>query len=458
MEKSNNTRRGFIKSLGAVSAAGVAVPAILRGQAQDESVTMEAKSYTPKKSANDRIQVACVGLGHHGYGNMMTLKQYFPDVEIVAVSDLYDGRLTRAKEVFGKDVFTSRRYEDVLARDDVDAVFVATSDNWHAQVSIDALKTGKSVQCEKPMVQRMQDGPPVIAAEGKSKGILLGGSEQMDSIVIAKAKQLYREGAIGELNFVEAYVDRFSATGAWTYAIPPDASAKTIDWDRFQAYAPKIPFDADRFFRWRKYRDYGTGVAGDLFVHYLTTVHHITDSAGPSQVASVGGIRYWHDGRDMPDVSVALYDYPKTRTNPNFTFVTRVNMGAGSGTGGLTRLVGSEGEMVFNFNGLTLTRSSADMKPHSDKSFAEATQKAMAKTAKKPPKPKKHTTKFVAPEGYRGKSFDHFVTWFEAIRSGKSPTQNSTFGYRAAAAALLANQAYFEKRTINWDAEKMREV
>src|SRR6266849_5458331 len=287
----STSRRHF---LGAAAGSALAAPLM----AQDV-----------KRSANDHIQIALIGAG--GMGSEDVRSSLANGSKLVAVSDIYQGRLTRAKELWGNQLFTTRDYREVLARPDVDAVIIGTPDHWHQQISIDAMNAGKDVYCEKPMVQRLADGKSVVDAQKRTGRILQVGSQRVSSIVYQKAQELMRNGAIGQLNMVEAWWDRNSAIGAWQYSIPPDATPENIDWDRFLGRAPKVPFEPTRLFRWRNYRDSGTGVAGDLFVHLFSGMHFVTGAIGPTRVYSTGGLRYWNDGRDVPDVLLGLYDYPK---------------------------------------------------------------------------------------------------------------------------------------------------
>ena len=270
-----------------------------------------------KTSPNDRLQVALIGAGGQGMADVrMSIEA---GAKLVAVADVYDGRQERSKEIWGACVFTTRDYREVLARKDVDAVIIGTPDHWHRQISIDAMNAGKDVYCEKPMVQRIDDGKDVIETARRTGRIFQVGSQRVSSIIYQKAKDLMAAGAIGELNTVEAWWDRNDAIGAWQYSIPPDASTATIDWDKFLGRAPKVAFDPLRIFRWRNYRDYGTGVAGDLFVHLFSGLHFITGAIGPERVYATGGLRFWKDGRDVPEVMFGLYDYPKTDRHPAFT-------------------------------------------------------------------------------------------------------------------------------------------
>jgi predicted dehydrogenase len=129
----------------------------------------------------------------------------------------------------------------------------------------------------------------VIEAQNANKRILQVGSQFVSSIVYRKAKEILSSGAIGKLNLVDSSLWRRGAQSAWQYSIPPDASPRSCDWERFQGRAPKTAWDPKRFFRWRNYRDYGTGIGGDLFVHQFTSAHFVTGSKGPSRVFATGG-------------------------------------------------------------------------------------------------------------------------------------------------------------------------
>ena len=214
-----STRRHFLATAATGLSAGTGLSARLMAQER-------------RLSPNDNVQIALIGAGGQGSGDAKS-SLAVGGVKLVAVSDVYDGRLARAKEVWGDQLFTTRDYREVLARPDVDAIIIGTPDHWHRQISIDALNAGKDVYCEKPMVQHLDDGKPVIAAQQKTGRILQVGSQRVSSIVYQKAKELLAGGSIGQLNMVEAWWDRNSAIGAWQYSIPTDASPETVDWDRF---------------------------------------------------------------------------------------------------------------------------------------------------------------------------------------------------------------------------------
>ena len=401
-------------------------------------------------------------LRHHGPRRRRDRRH---GTKLVAVADIYQGRLDLAKERYGKDIFTTRDYREILARPDIDAVIVATPDHWHQQQAIDAMKAGKDVYCQKPMVHKVEQGAAVIQAAKETGRILQVGSQRASSILYAKARDLVKQGVLGEVRMVEAFWDRNSAQGAWQYSIPPDASTTTVDWDRFLGTAPKRPFEPVRLFRWRNYQDYGTGVAGDLFVHLFTGIHYVMDSNGPNRVMTTGGLYHWKDGRDVPDLMMGIYDYPQTATHPEFNLSLRLNFLAGGGDGSGFRFIGSEGVLDLAVGGaLVLKRKPKEVEPGTTAgTFSKSTADRILKDyrEKYPVQPasadgmRANTEqRWVLPPGYT-EQYAHHANFFEHLRSRQPVIEDPTFGLRAAGPALLSNVSYFTKKTVNWDPEKM---
>ncbi|MEO8853609.1 MAG: Gfo/Idh/MocA family oxidoreductase, partial [Ginsengibacter sp.] len=280
-EKNPSSRRNFLKQITGTSLAIAASP--LASLAYKEKTEQRILHYEKRISANDRINVAVIGMGIMGNNDTSTTLKV-PGVQLVAACDLYTGRLQRAKEVHGNDLYTTNDYRKILDRKDIDAVIIATCDQWHARISKDTLLKGKHVYCEKPMVHYISEGAGVINAQKASNKTMQIGSQRVSSIVYAKAHELYRSGEIGKLNMVNAVYDRQSANGAWEYTMPTDGSPETVDWDRYIEGMQKIPYDPKKFFWWRNYKEFGTGVAGDLFVHLISGTHVITDAKGPESI------------------------------------------------------------------------------------------------------------------------------------------------------------------------------
>jgi predicted dehydrogenase len=416
---------------------------------------------------NDTIQIALIGAGGMGSGDAR-MATSIPGVKLLAVCDIYDGRLERARERWGKDLFTTRDHREILARPDIDAVIIATPDHWHKQITVEALNARKHVYCEKPMVHSIDEGKAVIAAQQSSGKTFQVGSQYVSSLVYQKARDLLTNGAIGEINLVEAWLDRNTAIGAWQYSIPPDASTSNIDWDRFLGSAPKRPFEPIRLFRWRNYVDYGTGVAGDLFVHLLSGLHTATGSLGPARVYATGGQYFWRDGRDVPDLMLALLDYPKTAQHPAFTVSLKVNFESALPQESFgVKFVGSEGTMTTGYNELTLSRHPRETEPgYTIDTFPKAVQEEFkreydAKYPQRRPnadsmRPDKEE-KFVPPPGSDAHMLHH-QNFYASVRAGRPSIEDAVFGFRAAGPALLTNVSYFERRVCGWDPVAVAQV
>lgn len=460
--KKNPSRRSFLKKAALSSAALATIPGITSASAA-ERLTMSRAYPISRYTANDQVNLAVIGSGIQGiYDTSSALK--VPGVKLVAACDLYTGRLTRAKELWGDDIFVTRDYREILNRNDVDAVIVATPDHWHKTITIDALKAGKAVYCEKPMVQKFNEGHEIIKVQKETGSICQVGSQGMSSLGNEKARQLYEAGAIGEMVLLDMYNDRYSAEGAWQYPIPPDANQESVDFDTFLGKAPKVPFDTTRFFRWRNYQDYGTGVAGDLFVHAFSTLNYILSSNGPVRALSTGGLRFWNDGRDVPDVTLTFYDYPKTDTHSAFNASFRINFIAGYGGGSGFRLVGTEGMMEVSYESVKLVRSRLDMISggYSMIAYPEKIQDQIRENQAASGLNTRQSsleigeTIWEAPDDYKGGHYDHFYNFFQAIRGKGKIIQDPSFGLRAAGAALLANESYYSQSAVNWDPTAMK--
>ncbi|MBV6443692.1 MAG: Inositol 2-dehydrogenase/D-chiro-inositol 3-dehydrogenase [Saprospiraceae bacterium] len=459
--KKHPSRRQFIRQIGGAAAALTVGTSL----AAENIHKLQTNDFI---TSDERVRIAVIGAGIIGhYDADAALK--IPGVELTAVCDLYTGRLEYAREKWGNKIFTTRDYREVLARNDVDTVLVCTPDHWHDRMSIDAMNAGKHVYCEKPMVQKIEWGHDVIGVQKKTGKVFQVGSQRASSAGILKAKELYEQGIIGELTYVEAVNDRSNALGAWNYSIPTDASPETVDFDRFLGRAPKVPFNKTHFFRWRNYKAYGTGVAGDLFVHLLTGLHTITGAIGPTSIFALGDLNYWRDGRDVNDLVTSVMDYPKTAQHPSFQFFTRVNLADGSGNySNYCRLIGTEGMIDIGWNELRVTHFKRPEAPgyggyDAFTSFSARQKEDFKKWyeqeyAGKAAEWKKFDDIVFKPaEGYDDR-YSHFVNFFESIRTGKPVLEDAVFGLRAAGPSLAANLSADTGKVVFWDPVRMKVV
>ena len=460
-----SSRRRFLQQIGATSILAAATP--FSNLAAKEKAEERTLFYEKKISIGDTIRIGVIGFGIQGHIDLQTALKV-PGVELAGICDLYTGRLVNAKEKYGNDLYTTRNYKELLDKKDIDAVLIAATDCWHARITKDALAKGKAVYCEKPMVYNISEGPGVIEAQKKSGKLLQVGSQRVSSIGLAKAKELLAAGEIGKLNMVNAVYDRQSSIGAWEYTIPKDASAETTDWNKFIEVTEKMAYDSKKFFWWRAFREVGTGVAGDLFIHLLSGTHFITNSKGPQTIFSTGQFSYWKDGRNMPDVMAGVMQYGDTPEHPAFQLTLQVNFISGTGGQEVTRFVGSEGVIEVKGNNLNIQHSLMPEAPgfggyDSLSTFSKSMQEEMQKdynakwTEAQKKRPTKSDVVFKAPDGYSD-HLDHFTNFFDAIRKNKPVVEDATFGFRAAAPALSCNESYFQKKIIKWDPVSMKLV
>src|SRR6267154_3660023 len=442
MAKTFQSRREFLQT-----SAGVAGASFVAGTTFLESASFAStgKAMAP----SDRVRFAMVGVGMEGSGLLTTAVQ-LPGVECVAAADLYDGRHELASEIVGKPIKTTRRYQELLDDKGIDAIIVAVPDHWHKQVFVDAVSAGKDVYCEKPMSHSPADGLAMVAAAKKTDRITQIGAQRTSSILCAKAKELYDSGAIGELSLVEGSLGRNAPTGAWEYPPSPDLSPENLDWDTWLGTAPKKAFDPLLFARWRCWKEYGTGVAGDLLVHLISGMQCVLGiNEVPKRVSAFGGIYRWKDGRNTPDVHPVLFEYANVPVYMRLSLDTE--------TTEVTRFMGSKGIIELGESSVSYTpQAGIDLSPsYYTVSFPSRLRTAYTTQwhAEHDPKPGQEP----APESltFKGNDYDdlrpHLWKFFESVRSRKPVLQDAVFGHNAALGCHMANESYYRKTPVYWD-------
>jgi predicted dehydrogenase len=454
MGKNSLTRRDFMRLGAGAAVVGAAAKITIL---EPRTLWASARPVPP----SDTVRFGIIGTGVEGC-SLLRASLPIAGVECVAAADLYDSRQIAAKEALGgKNVETSRDYRRILDRKDIDAVIVATPDHWHRRAVIEAAEAGKDVYCEKPMSHSVEDGLAMVEAIQKHKRMCTVGSQRVSSILYHKAKEIWDSGKLGMVDTIMAAWDRNTDSGAWVYPIPPDASEQTIDWNTWLGDAPKRPYDAIRFFRWRCYKDYGAGLAGDLFVHLLSGIHHVTGMNMPPQRAlSTGGLYHYKDGREFPDLLWTMYDYP------HFQVVLRCNHN-NNDVGEFFGFYGKNGTLIIQGSTLRFKPQAPYEQPEDYSVFgwpAKLRDEYYADWYQRHPSTKPGEFKvqgeeevFAPPPGYSDMT-DHLANFFNSVRTRQPVIENEVFGHNAAIGCHMSNASYFTKKPAVWDASAKKIV
>jgi predicted dehydrogenase len=402
------------------------------------------------------VRLGFIGVGIRGT-LLMEAASGIAGVEIVTVADCYKGHLARATELMGQAVVTTGNYQDVISRADLDAVVIATPDHWHLPMAQQALAAGKHVYVEKPMTHTWEEGEAFIAAVEKSGKLLQVGSQYMSYGCAQQAAAFIKSGRLGQVTLVEGRIHRNTATGAWYYPIPPDASPVTIDWKGFLGAAPPHEFDLRRFFQWRLFWDYSGGLPTDLFVHLITAVHQLMNVRAPEHVVSFGNTYHWKEYREVPDQMVSMVRYPEG-------FVLKLTSTASNGhTGPLLTFYGSEGTLEYNGTSFKCYyEPRTEGFEYSTHSWPEATRtefrRRMDLTDKMAPL---DGPAAADPVEYRAPNDEdatraHVRNWIDAIRTGGTPIEDVRFGHHAALVGHMCNLSHRSGKMVRWNPTTRR--
>ena len=409
------SRRGFV-------ANAVAAPAL-------------AAAASRTLGANDRINIGMIGVGGKGRGHLRMLMgraRDQDDVRVTAVSDVYSKRREAALEFAGleaKHGFVD--YRELLQRPDIDAVWIATPDHWHATMALDALAAGKDVYLEKPMTYTIEEARRIAEVVERTGRVLQVGSQHISDRRYHEALKVIERGWIGPVLWAQNTYCRNSLYGEWNYTIDAEGTPDTIDWNGFLGTAPARAFSAERFFRWRKYWDYSGGIATDLFYHRLAPLMLMMGKEFPRRVSGHGGI-YVHREREVPDTYATVIEYGSHYVNLS------ASMASSAGNAAMpTTVYGHEGAISFLPGGISV-------KPEYQfaSKFREATGADMLHVE-------------VEQENI---SADHVSDFLDCMRSRAKPVFDADFGYQVMTAIRLGVDSYRTGRMIAYDPHGQRVI
>ncbi|MCK5065978.1 MAG: Gfo/Idh/MocA family oxidoreductase [Bacteroidales bacterium] len=512
-------RRDVIKGLATVPVLGAMAYGTWRKTRQDHirshklakelNMSAEEKEYTSFKHDGNTIRIGIIGFGIRGSQLMKAagfappktvqewkddavkdssnkrysdfLKQDDLNIQVTGICDLFDvhaeGALAAAanidKEGTGGNMGTAakryRTYQEMLASDDIDAVIIATPDHWHAQMTIDAAKAGKHVYAEKGFTLTM-DETYVVRDAVKSSGIVYQlGHQGRQTESYIKAKEAIDKKLIGKINLIEVCTNRNSPNGAWVYDIHPDANEQTVDWAQFEEPCEvKHPWSPERFFRWRCWWDYGTGLSGDLLTHEFDAINQILGMGIPTSASASGGVYFYKDKqkghyvneiREVPDVWNAVLEYPDL----DFSLLYSASLASNHNRG--KTIMGHDGSMELG-NSLTVyaDRQSTRYKEKIESGLIdpELPIYTYIPGRKNVDSVATATEQYFAARGllytYRGgRRVDtthlHIAEWIQSIREGTQPSCNIDQAFEEGVAAAMGIKAQTENRTIFWDKD-----
>lgn len=440
------TRREFVTQ-SATSAVGFGL--MLNG----EWIPFESSALPKPAAANDRVGVGFIGFGIRG-NILLEAARDTQQADLIEVCDCYQGHLERAKERTGGKIATNfAQYKKLLDRKDIDAVIIATPDHWHLPIVLDAISAGKDVYIEKPMTHRIEDGPPIIEVARKNKRIVQAGSQWVSGDQNKKAREIVASGKLGKVTKVTASYNRNSSTGSWNYPIALDVQdGVNFNWTEWLGPAPKVPYDPQRVFRYRKYWDYSGGISTDLFVHLITSIHFILGVEMPKSVVANGGILFRHDGREVPDTLDALFDYGDFCVNMASTFNSASTAGQG------IQFLGTDGSLSLALGaGMTeLAEYKAEGYGYSIDSWPKAMQEAFMNEGNHRKESEgtgvKPTPENIAVETKPDATVLHLANFFDSVRTRKPVYENAEVGHHAAAAGHMVNLSYRSGKRMVWDS------
>lgn len=396
-----------------------------------------AASAARAAGASDRVRIGIIGVGNigtrHLQRRLLPMMRVDGILDVVAASDIYDRAKFRARELIGlsaRDVHHA--YEDLLAREDVDAVVIATPDHWHARMAIDAMRAGKDVYLEKPMSRTIPEARAIAETARETGRVLQVGSQWVSDPAYAQAREMLEAGLAGPVVMAQSSYSSNHTSGVWQYHVDAEADPSTVDWGRFLGDAPEQPFSGERFFRWRKYWDFSGGIGTDFLYHRLSPLLYAIGPRFPVRVSGHGGI-YLFPNREVPDTYSTTIEYEDMVIN----------------------LVGSCGSQASNdLHGPAIygQRASISMSP----GLVEARPETVYASEFRRRTGKDLLRVEVDNRDQQKARTSHMLNFVDSVRTRAKPVFDAHFGYQVMVAIKLGVDSYRSGRQMGFDAESQQ--
>ena len=422
------SRRDFMRNAG-VTAAGV-----MAGSLIGKTAGLAAPAAPRVIGANDRINVGIIGIGGMGGGHLNMLKgmQEDQNIKIVAVCDVWDKRLESARNALNLPrTYAYKDYRKVIERNDIDHVVIATPDHWHAPIAIAAMESGKTVYVEKPMTHTYEEAVEMWKTAKRTKKLVQVGSQGCTDTKWHKAGELVKAGRIGTVIWAQGGYCRNNPHGEWNYNIDESANESNLDWKMWLGTAPKRSWSPDRYFRWRKFWDYGNGIIGDLWPHRLHPLFiAMAMTEFPKRVACVGANicdtdEGYGETRDVADSTMLTVEFPSGAMI--FLAGSTVNE---RGVEDMIR--GQKGNLYFG---------GGKVRIEPERPFVDEVE------AKDEPF-----------EGPGESQVEHHKNMFYCIRNNGIPNCNIDLALKVQTIVSMAEKSYRQNKMVMYDPKKMRLV
>lgn len=410
----HESRREFIQRALAAGVATAAAPAAFTAAAQ------AAPAARAIRSANERLDLAVVGVGGRGHDNLMGVA----GENVVALCDIDGERLDKAGAEFPK----AKRYRDfrkLLDETKLDALVVATPDHTHAMPVVWALMRGLDVYCEKPLAHSVYEIRQMRNWAAKQQAVTQMGTQIHAEDNYRRVVELIQAGAIGSIERVHVWQGNSVQPGRRAQEGTPPAN---VDYDLWIGPAPMRPFDVSHFhFRWRYWWDFGGGILADMGCHYIDLPYWALDLRYAASVEARGEKTYEGDN-EVPDRMQVDFRFPARGERPpvHLTWYHGGWLPEGAeqyNKGAAVLFEGSQGRLLADYG----------------------TRKVFMNDGGMP----------ATPEPTIAKSAGHHLEWIAACKSRGPTTCNFDYSGALAETVLLGNVAYRAGSKLEWDAEQL---